>query len=377
MSTPFPRTLRALDAESLKTPRIAAFFVFLCVAGWLFWAGTARFPVSVTSTSAQVVAVEPLAEIQSAISGPLTFAMLSTSRRVEANEVVARLDTAALEIEDKRLTKLISIVEIIEVPAARSQVDMLRDTQVTGRLTAAKAAESRAQLNEIKTAQNNATTELKRLQTLLPLGVASQAQVDQQNTLAQRLEFNAQRWQATLQRAQAEDTLDRRVIDAEIAQVETQIATLKRTLETLKSEQEQNRQEIEKRTLRSPIAGTLNAPQRLRPGVIVAAGQTLATVVPDSTVEILATYDVRGASGRIAPGQLATLKLDALPWTRHGVVEAVVREVSQVHSDGQILVRCNIMMAPDNTKRHGLVGTLEIEIDRATPLQILIESLIS
>jgi hypothetical protein len=82
------------------------------------------------------------------------------------------------------------------------------------------------------------------------------------------------------------------------------------------------------------------------------------------------------ALGRIQPGQSARLHLDGFPWPQYGSVSASVISVRNKARDGR--VRVEFVVHPDPTSRiplqHGLPGTVEVEVDRLSPAELIIRA---
>src|SRR5205085_2168004 len=126
------------------------------------------------------------------------------------------------------------------------------------------------------------------------------------------------------------------------------------------------RTQIEARQVRAPADGVIGEVQPLAPGAYVAAGQKLATIVPDGDLTIVAEFAPDGALGRLKPGQLARLRLDGYPWAQYGVVNARVARVAGEMRDG--LLRADLVAAPDAAgrapRRHGMTGSAEVAVER-------------
>jgi len=75
-----------------------------------------------------------------------------------------------------------------------------------------------------------------------------------------------------------------------------------------------------------------------------------------------------GATGR--------LRLKGYPWTEFGVVEARVAEVAREDRDGRARVELDVLPSPTlkTTLRHGMPGELEVEVERATPLSLVLRT---
>ncbi len=81
--------------------------------------------------------------------------------------------------------------------------------------------------------------------------------------------------------------------------------------------------------LRAPRDGVVLDVARRAPGSVVREGESLIVLVP-SGVPLVAEVMLRSADiGRLQAGTAATLKVDAFPWRRHGLLSGMLRSVSR------------------------------------------------
>jgi membrane fusion protein (multidrug efflux system) len=78
----------------------------------------------------------------------------------------------------------------------------------------------------------------------------------------------------------------------------------------------------------------------------------------------------------VRPGQAARVRLEGFPWAQFGSVPAEVRRVASEVRDGQVRVELGLRPAPDSAipLQHGLPGTVEIAVDRASPALLVLRS---
>jgi membrane fusion protein (multidrug efflux system) len=132
-------------------------------------------------------------------------------------------------------------------------------------------------------------------------------------------------------------------------------------------------QEVELRAVRAPVDGVIREFTPTPEGSQVASGHRFALVVPGAEPRIIAEFEASQAVGRLRPGQPARLRLQAFPWTRHGVVEARVRSAATEPRGGLVRVELTPLRVPPSIHlEHGLHGTLEVITELATPLDLLL-----
>ena len=79
--------------------------------------------------------------------------------------------------------------------------------------------------------------------------------------------------------------------------------------------------------------------------------------------------------GRLRAGQEAHLRLDAFPWMQHGTVAARVRTVATEPDGGAIRVELEIGDgAPGLPLEHGQTGTVEVDVERASPAELVLRA---
>src|SRR5262245_25051989 len=72
--------------------------------------------------------------------------------------------------------------------------------------------------------------------------------------------------------------------------------------------------EIARHHIVAPAAGRLASVQTIVPGMVVRAGDRLATVFPSGDLKIVAELGPEQALGKLRPGQRARMRLDGFPW---------------------------------------------------------------
>jgi membrane fusion protein (multidrug efflux system) len=108
-------------------------------------------------------------------------------------------------------------------------------------------------------------------------------------------------------------------------------------------------------------------------GSVVAVGQTVAVVTPETALELVADFAPANVVGRVLPGQHARMRVTGFPWTRYGMLTATVTAVSSEVLEGRIRVRLALdeHTAAAIPHRHGLIGDVEIELEEVSPAILL------
>ena len=105
-------------------------------------------------------------------------------------------------------------------------------------------------------------------------------------------------------------------------EVEERIATLEQEL--VKA-----RQRRERMTLRAPVAGAVQEMTVFTEGGVVRAGEPVMSVVPSGSTLIVEARLLNKDVGFVRPGQPASVKLAAFPFTRYGDIAGRVQGISE------------------------------------------------
>lgn len=158
-------------------------------------------------------------------------------------------------------------------------------------------------------------------------------------------------------------------LERDEVRLEGEAATAQRTIERLEHE-------IDRRTIRAPVAGQLGQVTRLRPGSMVEEGERLAALVPFGELEVIARFVPGEALGRVRIGQPARLRLDGFPWTQYGSIAAQVTEVaSEPEADRvQVVLRAQPQSARNLPLSHGLPGTVDVDVEHVSPATLVLRA---
>jgi membrane fusion protein (multidrug efflux system) len=137
---------------------------------------------------------------------------------------------------------------------------------------------------------------------------------------------------------------------------------------------EQIENDLRRQSVLAPDKGRLGSVMNLKPGAYVREGDTIAAIIAEGHLRIVAEYEPNAAIGRIRPGQIGRLHLDGFPWTEYGSVTGSVTSVGNEVRDGR--VRVELDPAPNSRipLQHGLPGTLEIAMERVSPAAFLLRT---
>ena len=108
--------------------------------------------------------------------------------------------------------------------------------------------------------------------------------------------------------------------------------------------------EVEKRHIRTPVAGKIGEIGNSRMGAFVLEGDRLGAIVPPGELRVIAHFLPSPALGRIRPDQPARMRLTGFPWIQYGTITATVVNVANEVRDGR--VRVELTVHPDPRFSH-------------------------
>jgi membrane fusion protein (multidrug efflux system) len=373
MPTPFTRTWKALDSDASGWTAAGIASAAVLAAGCALWTALAPVTLYEVTNSARIEAKDAVYPVASPVAGRVIRSRLAVGREVKEGEVLVEVDSA-LEQLDIREQQVRQEALRHQVEALRGQIDAeqrARDQEMeAGRLG---REENQAQARQAEIEAGHAEGEQRRFQQLYDSRLISQSAYQKGVADAQRLRAEAQAKTIAVDRAGQDQLTRDKDRAARIRGLESQIAVLESEIPTLEAAIARLRTEVEKRLVRAPISGKLGEAAVLRPGAVVREGDKLGAIVASGKLALVAQFVPSAALGRIRNGQPARIRLDGFPWIQYGVLTARVTEVAGEVRDGTVRVE----MAMDNTTarsiplQHGLPGSVEVEVERATPWSLL------
>jgi multidrug resistance efflux pump len=369
---PFRGTLQSLAIDHAHDSRAATALV-VAAAAWSIWSATASIPIYATSDRARLESPQSTYRIAPAVDGRISRADLQLGQTVAKGQVLVELDSAAprnaLDEGTARVDALRQDVAAlgrqIDAEVRASQADRARQ-QLAVREAAAAADEAAARLE----AGRRQASDLAKLRAA---GIVSDAEASAavQESKARQARFNTlelarqQRESARLA-ADAEAQSRLTTLQAQRTHVEGNVALAERAIAQL-------RHEIELRRIVAPVSGRIGELQNVHVGSFVSAGAGLGTVVPDESLRIAADLPPELMT-RVRAGQAARFRFEGLSTLTHGSLAAVVSQIGTEVRNGTF----EVILAPTNQAPssvpliHGARGSIDIEIERLSPLNLLL-----
>lgn len=349
----------------------------VATAAWLVWLCQARVQVHVRAEAARVEVARRGHVLAAPVGGRVVSSTLRLEQRVVQGQVLVELDVAEQRGERERLLaerasgerqRRASVVELEtleRVVASRREVARVRldEAQIrreqTGSLARLRATESERELD------------------LSSRGLVAQVVADRGASDAYQLQRELAATEVNLRRIRAEQLADEAERARESAALRKEVLALDGKLSALDGKLADNARELERRRIRTPIAGYVGTMAALTAGTVVVPGEALVTVVPSGDLRIVAEFLPERALGRIHAGQSARLRLAGFPWTQYGTIAARVSHVGREVNGERARVRVELAIA-DTTRhaalQHGLPGQLEITLEEVSPLVLALRA---
>ena len=375
MATSFSRTCRSLANDTSRYAFLVWGLVTALLAAWLCRLTFANVTVYELSESARLEVAQAAHPIAALLPGKILSTSVQLGRHVEAGEVLVEFDARSerlrLKEEEARLGSIPPQLQALERQLADEEKAANQALTVTSsaveharaRHQEALAAASFAEENSLRLSQLSASGRVVEIELLRARAEAAKAR-----SSADALSFEINRLTADAfgkanERSAALQALRREVADLK-GQGEVATATIARL-----------RQDIEKHIIRAPIAGVIGEAPSLDVGAFVDEGGVLASIVPSGRLRVVADFVPARVLGRVTPGQPARMRLDGFPWAQFGTVALKVERVSSEIRGGRIRIELLPDVGQDSKLlQHGLPGSVEVEIERTTPLLLALRA---
>lgn len=256
----------------------------LVVGGVVWWQGKQRWEGTDNAfVQADTVAVSPR------IGGEVVEVLVKDNQRVEAGQVLVRLDDA-----DARAALAQAQANLAALTAAVANVDA-RTEQEQATIAARAAAVTQAQAQA-----NLARAEVDRYGKLADQGWVSQQRIETQRATAETA-------RASVAQAQAALTAEQRTAAVLGSSRQQSVAAVEQARALI----DQAQLTLDRTVIRAPVAGVVGA-RGVRLGQVVQAGGQLMSVVPLQDTYVVANFKETQV-GRMRLGQEVEIKADAFP----------------------------------------------------------------
>jgi len=375
-TTAFARTFARLLSDRGGLTRSLLGVGLLVLGGWCFWSARARVTLYEVSSDARVELDAAAYPIQSPLLGRVVEAHLRVGQAVQRGDVLVEIDAAPERLQMRQENVHAQGLDL-EINRLRSQVAAEQSARAEEQRTAQLSLEEAGgRVREADAASKYADAELSRAQKMQQAGLVPPRDLERVDAEARRARATFENTETAARRLPQEQATRDRERDVRIQRLYSEIAALEQQRNTVNAGVQGLKYEVERRQIRAPIDGHIGECMILRPGSVVEEAENLASIVPSGQVRVVAQFPAEAALGRVQPGQAATLRLDGYPWAEFGSVSATVARVAQEIRDGK--VRVELAINPSTSFRgrleHGMPGTIEVAVERVTPLALVLRT---
>ncbi len=344
-------SVEQLSPPSKISPRqVLAVGLLLSIIAGGVWYFHSTPPSGILSLSGRLEGYET--DIGAKVPGRINFVAVREGDLVKQGQIIVRQDNGEIQaqLQGAKARRLVTEHQerqaALQIEVLKSQIRELEinrqqaQQDAEGRIIQSQAAlaSSQAQLNQVLSELESAQAQLKldqlnqkRLAQLVAEGAIPQQQFDVAQTTLETGAANVKARQASVasfqklvkaaegQLKQSQTTaFNPKIRQAQIQSLSTQLAQARWQKEVNQAEIAKAQAEIleiESRVsdlnLLSPINGVVTA-RSVEPGVVVAAGKTLLTIIDPKTI-YLRGYVPEGEIGKVKVGQQARVFLDSMP----------------------------------------------------------------
>lgn len=374
MSTPFSRTMRALDADLPRWGVLAA--VGVTLACWLGWFCFVPVTVWVGTDVARIEVAGDAHPLDAPVAGRVLSIDGALDARVVAGDVIVTLDASdlSLQLQEAEARGRALDERQVSLRAAKGVTEQaLVQESVAG--TAARA-EAEARVRAGQAAAMLAEADATRATAVYATGGISTAAHEEAVQGAVRAVASTEALATGVQRETADRALALSERRAELESILEQLAQVAGEAQATTATIARLRWEIDRYSIRAPTEGRIGDLAPLHVGDLVAAGTRLGAVVPEGELRVVGQFAPADSVGRVAPGQRARVRLDGFPWTEFGSLAATVSAVAAQPRSGRIRVDLAVERDPDSAipLQHGLTGRAEVAVEEARPVELVLRA---
>ncbi len=374
MPSAFYRTTRSLSHDRFRFPVIGILVAITILLIWVAWSLWFKISLYEASDSARIEVAKAVHPVAAPISGRIVKTELTLGQEVQQGEILfeldARVDQLRLQEQQELLPALKAELKTLQNNILEEQEAMRREEQSTQ----VALDEATAQYKAADAAAKFAQQEAERSRGLFKKGIISESEYQQQLTDVDKLGASAEAYRLAISRIKLEHNVRNSDRKSKIEGLQREVEALLGKISVAEKTVARFEQELDNYVIRTPIAGTIGEMLEIKPGSVVNIGDKLVTIVPTGKVMIVAHFSKGATVGKIFPGQKAEMRLDAYPWMQFGTVRAQVANVGSESHNGKVRVDLTILHqnTPKFSVRHGLTGSVEVEVNRIKPIDIIL-----
>lgn len=368
----FVRSHEFLRGDGLRWPALKIALCLVLLSGWVYWFCCAAIGVYESSDASEIEISHEIHPVQVEVGGRISSSFLTLGRRVQAGELLLEMDDSEQRLELNEMQARLGGIGP-QLDHLHQEITNQRAALHHGKDELAEAQlEAQSRSREAQSRAAFAGHQAEQDRELYSIGTLSRLELDRAVSNAHQQVAVADAALASAVKAEKQEQRNGEERLANIQNLQRQASAFEADWQTLVAQIERLKHELDRRRVYAPASGTLAEVEPIKSGTVVQAGQKVATILPSGGLKVVAQFMPAAVAGRIKPGQPARLLVDRFSWSQYGAVPLTVETVGADLQDGHIKVELlvNPMFRSSIPLQHGMRGTTEVFVERATPLVI-------
>ncbi len=369
-------TLFSLQSTSVKLRLMVGGICTVLIVALIAWSILADLPLLIPAQA--VVGSEQEAQnVVAMIDGAVIASEVNVGDIVDKGAVLVKLDPSlARKKRDDALKEVTYLQQRIDEARMRQQALRAELAQVRN-LESDEEDELSAQAEEKRLDLSVAKSQLEAIQSLEG---AAPMELRNAETAYKAALLIYRAWRARMQQGPMVASQLLREIEQRIYALARELSELETTLVDTQTKLQQAEEDLKRHDIHAPIAGRVLAFEAPAVGGGLLKGSKIAQIEPLDASAVVATVESE-QSGKIKAGQRCWLELDSYPPLRYG---RILCKVKAVIKSGSLQGEVRLLAHPDLKEKapshrkmleKGNTGVLYIEVERLSPLELLLEQL--
>ncbi|HND32958.1 MAG TPA: HlyD family efflux transporter periplasmic adaptor subunit [Myxococcota bacterium] len=367
----FSRTLRQLDADRGQGAGWMMGLGAGVLVAWALWGFWGELPREVQSVQARVEAVGTALPLQLRASGTVASVHGKLGERVKAGDLLLQMDDTPLRLSlaeaQARRTAVAARLRVGE----QSSATEVRASEAEIQVAAGSQAELRAALVALEERRSRLLSDRAGSQRLVEQGALERREVDAIDSELSQIAGEELKLRESLRRAEAGTTAASRGAEQRALGGQASAADLAADLAAAEAAVARLEQQIVDSRVLAPADGILGEWSGVAPGAYLGAGERFGALVPDGPLQVVAWFPPTTSVGQVATTQPAVVRLDGFPQTRLRGLPATVARVGSGAESAGLRVELSLDGPPPLPLSHGMVATVEVEVERLSPFSLL------
>jgi multidrug resistance efflux pump len=344
----------------------ALLLIWFC---WFFWV-----PLSITKQAkGSFDTGQSAIAITSAVDGRIERVGLVAGDFVNEGDFLIGINTEDEEKQIDVLQKALREEKLALKAIENSSASELQKLAIEHQSLAEKVKSLRAQLVNAQNQYDQQKSMVELLQAAT--SAISKIEIQKEQLQLQKIHEHlliVQQSLKTVQSEQQQSIKQQELLEASFAE---NTARQQSRIASLQADLTAQQQHSAHKIMRAPKSAQVAEVMPLQEGQWITAGTTLATLVPEGELRVVAEFDPVDALGYLHVGQTAKIQVDNFPWLQYGALTARVLQVNQAARDGNIRVLLELTGKQHWVLQPGMTAKVIIDVAALTPWELLLQSL--